>query len=567
MRSTLAALFAFSLLSCTNTPLIVNITVPTSTSPQADMGVVVAAGEPGITVAPTSGLKTTASGQQAQFKVALQTQPTDSVTIGLSSSDITQGTVSPAKLVFTGDNWATAQTVTVTGVDDLIVNGDHLYTIITAPAVSNDPNYEALNAPDVSVTNIETDMPGFVVKPTSGLTTQPAPVNKTATFTVRLGTQPSDTVTFTLASNNSNEGTAAPGTLTFTTANWSMPQTVTVTGVDDKIFEGDTGYLIVSQPATSNDTDYAGLTAPSVSVTNKEVDVVGVTVNPTSGLSTTKAGGTASFTVVLTSEPTAEVDIATVSSDGTKGMVTSATPLKFTTLNYNTPQTVTVKGVNDGKATGPSSYNVALTATSADTHYNGFTIPAEPITSIDTNMPGISVVGGPLSAFEGHTATFTVALATTPTSSVTIPLSTNNGTLNTGSGAFTSGSIIVSTTAAVTVTWTAAANTDVDVSDATIRSGTISFGSSTSSDSNYSGKTPSSISLADNEDDINVWVGYVDATHSDDMTFCSAGANPATCSTGQTFSLLDVGGTVNFIWQKERTRFTVPHLNRLLWCD
>ncbi|HPD13514.1 MAG TPA: C25 family cysteine peptidase, partial [Planctomycetota bacterium] len=56
---------------------------------------------PGIIVQPTSGLKTTEAGGTAQFTVALATQPTANVTIGLSSSDPSEGTVSPTSLTFT----------------------------------------------------------------------------------------------------------------------------------------------------------------------------------------------------------------------------------------------------------------------------------------------------------------------------------------------------------------------------------------------------------------------------------------------------------------------------------
>ena len=71
--------------------------------------------------------------------MVLNAQPTANVTIGLSSSDTTEGTVSPASLTFTTANWNTAQTVTVTGVDDAIADGLQRYSIITAPAASTDP--------------------------------------------------------------------------------------------------------------------------------------------------------------------------------------------------------------------------------------------------------------------------------------------------------------------------------------------------------------------------------------------------------------------------------------------
>ena len=46
--------------------------------------------------------------------------PTSNVTLALSSSDATEGSVAPASLTFTPLNWATPQTVTVTGLDDTL---------------------------------------------------------------------------------------------------------------------------------------------------------------------------------------------------------------------------------------------------------------------------------------------------------------------------------------------------------------------------------------------------------------------------------------------------------------
>src|SRR3989449_329748 len=111
----------------------------------------------GITVIPTSGLTTTEGGGTATFTVVLGTQPTANVTIGLSSSDLTEGTVAPALVTFTSGNWNTAQIVTVTGVDDFTVDGNVAYTILTAAATSTDGGYNGLNAADVSVTNLDDD--------------------------------------------------------------------------------------------------------------------------------------------------------------------------------------------------------------------------------------------------------------------------------------------------------------------------------------------------------------------------------------------------------------------------
>ncbi len=112
-------------------------------------------GTPGITVSPTSGLQTTEAGGTATFTVVLATAPSADVSIALSSNNTAEGTVNPSSLTFTAATWNTAQTVTATGVQDNVVDGNQPYTIATAAAVSGDSHYSGLDAADVSLTNIE----------------------------------------------------------------------------------------------------------------------------------------------------------------------------------------------------------------------------------------------------------------------------------------------------------------------------------------------------------------------------------------------------------------------------
>ena len=104
--------------------------------------------------------------------MVLTSAPTGDVTINLSSSDTTEGTV-PASLTFTAANFSVAQTVTVTGVDDALVDGNVAYTIATT-VTSGDPIYAAINPADVAVTNTDNDAAAITVTPTSGLTTTEA---------------------------------------------------------------------------------------------------------------------------------------------------------------------------------------------------------------------------------------------------------------------------------------------------------------------------------------------------------------------------------------------------------
>ena len=191
--------------------------------------------------------------------------------------------------------------MTVTGVDDTTVDGSVAYTIVTAPAGSGDSSYSGRDAADVSVTNTDNDAAAIVVSPTSGLVTTEA--GGTATFTVVLSSVPASDVTIALSSSDLTEGTVSPVSLTFTPANALVPRTVTVTGVDDTAVDGAVAYVVVTAPAVSGDATYQGMDAPDVSVTNTDNDVATIVVSPTSGLVTTEAGGTATFTVVLTSCP------------------------------------------------------------------------------------------------------------------------------------------------------------------------------------------------------------------------------------------------------------------------
>lgn len=107
---------------------------------------------------PSSGLTTTEFGSTGQFSVVLNIPPASDVNIGLTSSDESEGVVSPNSLIFTKDNWGNPQVATVTGVNDFVVDGDIEYTIFTGDPQSNDQQYDDLGASDVadvSVTNLD----------------------------------------------------------------------------------------------------------------------------------------------------------------------------------------------------------------------------------------------------------------------------------------------------------------------------------------------------------------------------------------------------------------------------
>ena len=110
---------------------------------------------PGISLQPVTN-QTGEDGGTADLRVALKTQPAAAVAVTLSSSDPTEGVVT-APLDFTPQNWNVSQTVTVSGVDDGVDDGDISYTI-TATATSSDPDYAALAPVAVTLTNRDNDV-------------------------------------------------------------------------------------------------------------------------------------------------------------------------------------------------------------------------------------------------------------------------------------------------------------------------------------------------------------------------------------------------------------------------
>ncbi|MBK8171582.1 MAG: hypothetical protein IPK60_14710 [Sandaracinaceae bacterium] len=326
----------------------------------------------GVTLNRTSGLVTSEAGLDDTFTVRLDTEPSADVTISFSSSDLSEGDVTPTSVTFTSSDWDTPRTITVLGVDDVVADGDIMFTVLSSAASSTDPSYNLLAVDDVSATNSDNETPGITVTPTGGLTT--SEVGGTASFVLVLDSQPSADVSVSLSSDDTSEGTVSPVTLTFGAVDWNLPQMVTVTGVNDLVDDGDVAYHIVTAAAASADADYNGLIADDVDITNLDNDAASVIVTPTSGLVTTERGATASFTIVLTSEPTADVSVALSSSNVSEGTV-SPSSVTFTSMNWMTPQMVTVTGADELVLDADASYSIITASpTSSDAVYAGLTV-------------------------------------------------------------------------------------------------------------------------------------------------------------------------------------------------
>lgn len=305
---------------------------------------------PGVTVTNISG-DTSEDLDTASFTVTLNTEPTDPVTILLSSSDATEGAV-PASITIPAASWDTGVTVTVTGVDDDVVDGDVTYTINTGNVTSDDPNYDGLTGADVAnvtVANNDNDAVGINVGTISGNTSEDG---TTATFLVTLDSEPTAAVTIALSSSDDTEGTV-PANVTLNAGNWQTGATVTVTGVDDTAVDGDIEYTIITGNVTSTDANYNALDgsdAANVTVINDDDDAFEASVQSTTASANENPVSNGVFTIDLgavnqTGGPVT-VNYA-MSGTATEGLDYSNLSGTVSIPNNQRTATVTIAPIND----------------------------------------------------------------------------------------------------------------------------------------------------------------------------------------------------------------------------
>ena len=131
---------------------------------------------------------------------------------------------------------------------------------------------------------------------------------------------------------------------TFTSATWSTPQAVTVTGVDDAVVDGDVAFTVAVTDVRSADPAWDDLDSSAifeVSVTNTDDDTSatpGLFVSRTSGLQTTEAGGTDTVAMALTAAPGADVTIFLRSDDASEAVGLEAGPTHQSTVDVRALQ-------------------------------------------------------------------------------------------------------------------------------------------------------------------------------------------------------------------------------------
>lgn len=442
---------------------------------------------------------------QDSFIILLGSPPAADVTVPITISRPSEAQIVSTTLVttlnvtFTPMDFGGQRVITIQGVNDAIADGNQPYQIAIGPAVSADPGYAGRSVPSLNASNTDDDTAGITVVAAEPLRTDEFEnLGAMPSFTVRLNSQPTGTVTIPLSVTDAGEGSISPTSLTFNAGNWNSTQTVTLTGENDDVADGSQPYFAVVGPATSTDANYNNRTVPNVSAFNTDNDSPGLTVVAAPVLNTTEGGGTATFTIRLTSRPTADVTITVASTVPAEGGVDNGTLTFLTTgTSWSTPQTVTVRGVNDDVDDGDQPYQFTINATSTDPNYVR-SVPNLDALNADNDTAGFTIVGaGALSVTEPNgSTTFTVRLRSQPTQDVTIPLGVNDASEISVAPAqlvFTA----ANWSAPQTVTVTAVND---DVADGTATPD-VTLGPIASGDTNYAPLTISNIPVNSLDDD------------------------------------------------------------------
>ena len=148
----------------------------------------------------------------------------------------------------------------------------------------------------------------LVISPGSATLTEAAGTGHTKTYTVALTTRPTAEVTVNLSSKDDKAVIVSPASLVFTTENWSVGQTVTLTAVDDDIrnnvggqarsttidhaavggdYDGKTGVVLISIEDDETTPSFSIADAQVIEGDSGEADLVfTVTLSPGAGFRT-----------------------------------------------------------------------------------------------------------------------------------------------------------------------------------------------------------------------------------------------------------------------------------------
>ena len=366
----------------------------------------------GVSITPTE--LAIAEGGSDSYRVVLTSQPSHAVTVTISRSGDGDVSIDDQKLTFSDSDWDAAQTVTVSAAQDDDARDDG--ATFSHTVASTDSDYGGIAVADVDVTVTDDETAGVSITPTQ-LTIAEGGSNS---YRVVLTSQPVHDVTISINRSGDADVSIDDQELTFSDSDWDAAQTVTVSTAQDDDAIDDTATF--SHTVTSTDSDYSGIAVADVDVTVNDDETAGVSITPTQ--LTIAEGGSDSYRVVLTSQPSHDVTV-TISHSGDPDIGVRQGTLTFAGANWNKPQAVTIEASSDDDSVDDSA-TLAHSVGSSDGTYDALILNDVQISVSDDDSAGVRITPANLSIPEGAWGTYNVVLTSRPSNSVILEVSSGN---------------------------------------------------------------------------------------------------------------------------------------------
>ncbi|MEE2903460.1 MAG: myxococcus cysteine-rich repeat containing protein [Myxococcota bacterium] len=332
-------------------------------------------------------------GSTGQLTVRLSHEPTSNVALSVQPGSSTPISTNVSSLIFTPNNYDQPQIVVVEANTDS--NTTNESTTVTLAG-------SGLQSVQTTVNITDTDTQNILASPTNVTAEEEGSATQ---FGVRLAQQPSADVTVAIAELSSSQLQLNPANLTFTAANWSSPQNVSVSVVSDDNVDNELVTVQLSAP---------GIASQNLSVNIEDNDTQAM-VADVSSLSL-EEGESTTIRIRLAFEPSSNVTVTPISTDGSR-LEFSPPNLLFTASDYSTPKSVTVIARQDS--------DLLTDNTVIELRSNNIASLEIPATIVDDDELSVVVVSSNLPEREGDSGEVFVALSHIPTATVSVGISTN----------------------------------------------------------------------------------------------------------------------------------------------
>ena len=381
-----------------------------------------------------ASIETIEGGEAVVITARLGLEPDGDVEIGLrvfaedKETPSTEAEIVGAdKIVLNKDNYKDGVAFSVKGLVDNKIDGDQNYFVRLRIRSDDDNSYNKLEDKYVPGKNIDSDKANLRLAYEHTMVTE---AGSTLDIGVSLLSIPTEPVVVRVNSSNTDEMTVTPGELEFTPENWNVPQTVTVTGQDDVIDDGDQISRLAFTLFTE-DKDYAALENIGLDITTQDNDTAEIVVVSAGRDIREDSRETVEFKVLLGAQPQdGKVIVRAKSSDESELVLLGNDTVSFDKDNWNTPQAFILQVVDDNYADGTQVVRVNLESTSSDELFNGLKASTENYNILDNESASITLTAEKTEFKPGDefTTPVTVTLTAPPMEDVTVTINTTNAT-------------------------------------------------------------------------------------------------------------------------------------------